>query len=168
MLSNAGVTVSTATQNQGTNCPSFPSSTSWSLHFNSNPISYSLVFMGLWKLVSKPLCPSSLWDRTAKVLRGTDLKDLSVAMCLLFFFFSAFAFLLVWHSWQRKGPSRLTCLTPNSMITPVLGTFEKPRALRNVNPLQRVASWWFLYLLLKETGLNKVKTKNPCTFGNCI
>uniref|UniRef100_A0A668W605 Multiple PDZ domain crumbs cell polarity complex component n=1 Tax=Oreochromis aureus TaxID=47969 RepID=A0A668W605_OREAU len=32
-----------------------------------------------------------------------------------------------------KGPSRLTCLTPNSMITPVLRTFEKPRALRNVN-----------------------------------
>lgn len=148
MLSNTGVTVSTATQNQGTNCPSFPSSTSWSLHFNSNPISYSLVFMGLWKLVSKPLCPSSLWDRTAKVLRGTDLEDLSVAMCLLFFFIFSLCFSSCVTFLTEKGPSRLTCLTPNSMITPVLGTFEKPRALRNVNALQRVASWWFLYFFI--------------------
>ena len=83
---------------------------------------------GLWKLVSKPLCPSSLWDRTAKVLRGGDLEDLSSAACFPFFYFQLFTFLLLWHSCQRKGPSRPTCLTPNSRVTPVFGTLQKPRA----------------------------------------
>lgn len=82
----------------------------------------------LWKHMSKPLCPSTLWDRRVKVLRGVDLGDLFSAMCFFLFLLSACAFLLLWHSCQRKGPSRPTCLTPNSMITPVFRTLQIPRA----------------------------------------
>lgn len=103
--------------------------------FHQAPVEVSISIVtpiscrGLWKLMSKPLCPSSLWDRTAKVLRGIDLKDLSSAVCFFFFFFfSAFAFLLLWHSCQRKGLCRRTCLTANSLITPVFGTLQKPWA----------------------------------------
>lgn len=86
------------------NCLFFPSSTSWSLHLNSNPISCNLMFRGLWKLVSKPLCPSSLWDRTAKVLRGMDLEDLFLATSIFFFF--ALSFLKLSFLFLRDIPAR--------------------------------------------------------------
>lgn len=50
------------------------------------------------------------------------------------------------------------------MITPVLGTFEKTKSPEECECApaggQLVISL-FTYLLLKETGLNKVKTKKP-------
>lgn len=100
-LSYIVVTPHRAIQNPETNCLFFPSTTDWSLHLNCNPISCNLVFRGLWKLVSKPLCSGSLWDRTAKA-RGIDLEDLSSAVC--FFFIFSFCFSSSVTFLADKGP----------------------------------------------------------------
>lgn len=90
-----------AIRNQESHCLLFPLSTSWSLHLNCNPISCR----GLWKLVSKPLRPSSLWVRTAKVLRGADLEDLFSRRMLSFFIFS-FCFSSFVTFLPEKGPQQ--------------------------------------------------------------
>lgn len=95
-------------------------------HQISNPISYNLILRGLRELLSKPLCPSSLWDGAGKVLRGLHLDDLFLATSLSFSFHSwALASLFVWHSCQIEGPSWVTCLMPNSVTAAVT---ERPRA----------------------------------------
>lgn len=80
----------------------------------------------------KNLCVWALYE--AGQLKCWEAKTLRTFfyghMLSLFSIFKAFAFLLLWHCWQRRGPpSRPSCLTPNSTSAPGLWGLTKTKGL---------------------------------------
>lgn len=110
MDQNIEVNPDWATSNQEANCLFFPSSPGWRARLNCN-LHFLQGRRGCESLCQNPFCPSSLWGRTAKVLRGEDLEDLFfrrhafLSPSFFPFHFRAFAFLLLWHCCRAEAPA---------------------------------------------------------------